>query len=257
MSSDRLLALVSVIVTLWTGGAATSAQVTTGAIAGAVTDNTGQVLTGAIIHVTDGAHGTDRTASAGADGHYRLGDLPVGTYRVTAAAPGFHTDMRDVVVAVDSNVLVDFQLSVTNLALTVDVAGSVSYAQTSSAGLGTVIDRQRIESLPLNRRDFLQLALLTPGVQGPVDGSELSTRGAVAMHANGAREEFNDFLLDGADNNDAYVNRYVVQPPVDSIEEFRVATNSYSAQYGRNAGAQVNVVTRSGTNRVEAAAFED
>ena len=256
MSSRRFLALTSVIVTLWTGGAETSAQVTIGAIAGAVSDDTGRVLTAAAIHVTDAAHGTDRTAMAGADGNYRVGDLPVGTYQVTATASGFRTAMRDVVVAVDSSILVDFRLSIAKLALTVDVVEPVSDAQTSSAGLGTVIDRQRIEALPLNRRDFLQLALLTPGVQGPVDGSELSTRGAVAMHANGAREEFNGFLLDGADNNDAYVNRYVVQPSVDSIEEFRVATNSYSAQYGRNAGAQVNVVTRSGTNRAEGAAYE-
>src|SRR5205085_2959591 len=102
----------------------------------------------------------------------------------------------------------------------------------TNADLGMLLDRRRIETRPLNRRDFLQLALLAPGVEGPVANSELSSRGAFAMHANGGREEFNNFLLDGVDNNDPYVNRYVVQPAVDSIQEFKVATNSYSAEYG-------------------------
>ena len=128
--------------------------------------------------------------------------------------------------------------------------------QSTSSGLGAVLDRSRIETLPLNRRDFLQLALLTPGIEGPVENSELSGRGAVAMHANGAREEFNNFLLDGVDNNDVYVNRYVVQPSVDSVQEFKVATNGYSAEYGRSAGGQVNVITRSGTSQLQGFAYE-
>ncbi len=128
--------------------------------------------------------------------------------------------------------------------------------QSSPRDLGSVIDERRIQSLPLNRRDFLQLALLTPGVNPPAEGSELSSRGSFAMHANGGREEYNNFLLDGVDNNDPYVNRYVVQPPVDSIQEFKIATNSYSAEYGRSAAGQVNVITRSGGNRTGVTAYE-
>jgi hypothetical protein len=122
--------------------------------------------------------------------------------------------------------------------------------------LGGVIDQRRIQALPLNRRDFLQLSLLVAGVQPPVEGSELSARSGFAMHANGGREEQNNFLLDGVDNNDPYVNRYVVQPPVDSIQEFKIATNSYSAEYGRSAAGQVNVITRSGTNDFSLFAYE-
>src|SRR4029078_12945915 len=109
-------------------------------------------------------------------------------------------------------VRLDFQLVVVVAGQTVDVAGQVLPVQTTSGGLGVIFDRQRVESLPLNGRDFLQLSWLTPGVQGPVEHSELSSRGAFAIHVNGAREEFNNFQLDGVDNNDAYLNRYVVQP---------------------------------------------
>ena len=98
--------------------------------------------------------------------------------------------------------------------------------------------------------------MLTPGVGDPVESSELSSRGAVAIHANGAREEANNFLLDGVDNNDPYVNRYVAQPAVDSVQEFKVATNAYSAEYGRNAGGQINVVTRRGSNDLQGFAYE-
>ena len=139
---------------------------------------------------------------------------------------------------------------------TVEVTAPLVPVQIESADLGTVIDQRRIQSLPLNRRDFLQLAMLTPGVNPPAEGSELSSRGSFAMHANGGREEYNNFLLDGVDNNDPYVNRYVVQPPVDSIQEFKIATNSYSAEYGRSAAGQVNVITRSGSNRFDLSAYE-
>ncbi len=119
-----------------------------------------------------------------------------------------------------------------------------------------MIDQRRIESLPLNRRDFLQLAMLTPGVSPSAQGSELSSRGAFSMSASGGREEFNNYLLDGIDNNDPYVNRYVVEPSVDAIQEFKIATSSYSAEYGRSAAGQVNVVTRSGSNQLELTGYE-
>lgn len=125
-----------------------------------------------------------------------------------------------------------------------------------SADLGTVPTEPRIRSLPLNRRDFLQLALLSPGVLPAVQNSELSSRGSFAMHASGGREEFNQFLLDGVDNNDPYNNRYLSQPAIEAIQEFKIETNSYRAEYGRSAGAQVNVVTRRGSNECHGEAYE-
>ena len=249
----RLIAFVFTCV-LVCGAAA--AQVTSGVIAGTVTDPSGQAVPRVEIRATDAIHAVTRTASTDEAGFFRL-VVPAGTYDVASHASGFQDAIRrGVGVAVDSVSQIDLRLAVAPLSQSVDVVAVAAPVQTMASDLGTVVDRARIEGLPLNRRDFLQLALLTPGVQSPVEGSELSTRGAVAMHASGAREEFNDFLLDGVDNNDAYVNRYVVQPSVDSIEEFKMAVNSYSAEYGRNAGGQINVVTRRGTNELHGSAFE-
>ena len=113
-----------------------------------------------------------------------------------------------------------------------------------------------MEGLPLNERDFLQLALLLPGTTTPVEGSQLSTRGDFAMHANGGREENNNFLLDGVDNNDSDVRGYVLQPSVDAIQEFKIATNSYSAEYGVASAGQVNIITRSGSNEFHGTLYD-
>jgi hypothetical protein len=231
------------------------AQVIAGAVMGSVTDSTGQPLTRAVVRLDDTSHGVSRVVPVDEAGRYELSDVTPAVYELMVSAPGFGALVRkDVTVAVDTTVRIDVQL-MPAISQDVVVTASIPYVQTS-AGLGAVLDRQRIDALPLNGRNFLQLALLTPGIQGPVDGSELSSRGAFAMHANGAREEFNNFLLDGVDNNDPYVNRYVVQPSVDSVQEFKVATNSYSAEYGRNAGGQVNVVTRRGSSHVQGFLYE-
>jgi hypothetical protein len=233
------------------------AQVTTGAIEGVVRDQTGQPLAKAGVRVDDDRHRIIRTAVTDESGFYRFIDLAPATYGMAASATGFQQLTRDSVpVRVDSVVRIDFQLPLAGIAQAVDVTSLTPRLQTTSGGLGTVLDRARIESLPLNRRDFLAFALLTAGIEGPVENSELSSRGGVAMHINGAREESNNFLLDGVDNNDVYVNRYVVQPSLDSVQEFKVATNGYSAEYGRNAGGQVNVITRRGAGRLEGFAYE-
>src|SRR5229473_4014784 len=130
------------------------------------------------------------------------------------------------------------------------------FNDTATTEIYTLSLHDALPILPLEKRDFLQLALLTPGVLPPVQNSELSTRGNFAMHANGAREEYNNFLLDGVDNNDPDVNRYTLQPPLDAIQEFKISTNCYSAEYGRSAGGQVNVVTRSGSNELHGFAYE-
>ena len=248
----RVCTLLSVG-TLWS--ALVAAQVTNGGLVGAVTDPTGGALAHADVRLSDDSHGLTQSTTTDDAGFYRLPDLPPSSYVLTVSAPGYGEARRTVTVTVDSTRRVDIQMAVT-LAQSVEVNASVPHLQTTSGDLGNVIERSRIESLPLNRRDFLQLALLTAGVAGPVEDSELSSRAGFAMHVNGAREESNDFLLDGVDNNDPYVNRYVVQPMVDSVEEFKVATNSYSAEYGRNAGGQVNVVTRRGTNDFRGFGYE-
>ena len=150
----------------------------------------------------------------------------------------------------------DFRLGLASVSHSIDVIATVPLIPTDSSELGAVIDQSRIQDLPLNRRNFLQLALLAPGVLPAVQNSELSQRGGFAMHASGGREEFNSYLIDGVDNNDHYENSFALQPPVDSIQEFKIATSTYSAEYGRNAGGQVNLITRGGGNNFHGSLYE-
>jgi hypothetical protein len=221
-----------------------------------VIDPSGKPIPRAAVAASDPLRGISRQTVTDDAGLYRFADLAPAVYEVSASAPGFETARSAATLRVDARLRLDVRLSIAGITHQVDVTARVEPVQTESSELGTVIDQRRIQALPLNRRDFLQLSLLTPGVQPPVEGSELSVRSGFAMHANGGREESNNFLLDGVDNNDPYVNRYVVQPPVDSIQEFKIATNSYSAEYGRGAAGQINVVTRGGTNDFSMLAYE-
>ncbi|MBI1788404.1 MAG: TonB-dependent receptor [Acidobacteria bacterium] len=233
------------------------AQLTTGAISGYVLDPSGRAIANAEVVASDPARALHWTAVTDATGLYRFVELAPAAYELTASAPAMEkATVRGVTLAVDSRRVLDFHLQVAGKKEAVDVTGSLQPVDSQASELGTVFDRGRIESLPLNRRDFLQLALLTPGVLAPVEDSELSSRGSVAMHANGGREEYNNFLLDGVDNNDPNVNRYVLQPSVDTVQEFKISTNSYSAEYGRSGAGQVSVITRRGANDFHGFAYE-
>ena len=234
-----------------------AAQVTSGSISGYILDPSHRPVPAATVTVVDPAHSSSRTATSDATGYYRVADLNPSLYRASATAANFApATASQIDVAVNAQVRVDFELALANRGQSVTVTAVQSPVSTESSELGATFGSARIQGLPLNQRDFLQLALLTPGVTTPVQASELSTRGGFAMHANGAREEYNNFLLDGVDNNDPDVNGYVLQPSVDSIQEFKIATNAYSAEFGRNGGAQVNVITRSGSNQVHGFAYE-
>jgi outer membrane receptor protein involved in Fe transport len=246
------LTLVAVLAGFWP----LWGQVTTGTISGYVLDPSGKPIPRAPVAASDTLRGIARQTITDDTGLYRFADLAPGDYQVSASAPGFDTGRLAATLRVDARLRLDVSLSIAGITHRVDVTARLETVQTESSELGTVIDQRRIQALPLNRRDFLQLSLLVPGVQPPVQGSELSARSGFAMHANGGREESNNFLLDGVDNNDPYVNRYVVQPPIDSIQEFKIATNSYGAEYGRSAAGQVNVVTRGGTNAFSMLAYE-
>jgi hypothetical protein len=131
-----------------------------------------------------------------------------------------------------------------------------SLIKQDSASLGTVITEQEVKQLPLDGRNFLELALLVPGAAPAANGSAGSVRGDFAFNVNGAREDANNFLLDGVYNVDPKLNTFSVKPPVDGVQEFEVLTSTYDAAFGRNAGAQVNVVTKSGTNQLHGTAYE-
>jgi len=259
-----LVALVALMLALAPGAMAQS----TGGLTGVVTDNTGAVLPGATVTVTSQATNQARTATTGPDGFFSVPLLPPGIYNLTATMQGFSTLHRDGVrVSVAETARVNLQLSMGQLEESVTVTGEAPLVETTNATMGIVIDEKKVVDLPLNGRNFTQLGTLIPGVVAPpaslggqagdaqagANGFGPSTAG---FSVNGMRNQSNNFLLDGSTNNDTFNTGFVLRPPPDAIQEFKILTHSYSAEYGRNAGSVVNVVTKSGTNEWHGAAWE-
>jgi len=233
------------------------AQVTTSSISGHVFDPAGRLIPDAEVTLTNKLDASIRKASTDATGYYAFIGLAPSNYAISVGSPGFsELTQSSVSLAVNSDLDIDFRLVVGGPKTRIEVTAPVSSLQTDTADVGAVVDQNLIETLPLNARDFLQLALLVPGAFPSVEGSQLSANGENSMEVNGGREEYNNFLLDGADNNDPYVNGYVVEPAVDSVQEFKMVTSSYDAEYGRSAAGQVNVITRRGSNEFHATAYE-
>jgi hypothetical protein len=232
-------------------------QVTSSSIAGHVFDTAKRVIPAAQVALTNKLDGTVRRVSSDATGRYSFIGLAPTDYSISVSAPGFAKLTRpNVSLEVDTALDLDFDLTVGGPETRIEVTAPTPSLQMETADLGAVIDQQFTQTLPLNARNFLQLALLAPGAFPPVEGSQLSSNGGNSLEVNGGREEYNNFLLDGADNNDPYINGYVVEPSVDSVQEFKMVTSSYDAEYGRSAAGQVNVITRRGTNEFHGTAYE-
>jgi hypothetical protein len=179
--------------------------------------------------------------------------LQPGTYTVTAERGGFKKfTVRGLVLQVDQNARVDVRFEVGAVTEIVEVTGQPALLQTEQSSVGAVVDRRKIVEFPLNGRDFVQLGLLLPGVNTGDDGS--ASGGGISV--SGLRPEQNSFLLDGTTNSDQYQNYLVIRPSVDAIEEFKIQTSNYSAEFGKGAGGQINVVTRGGTNDAHGTVFE-
>ncbi len=230
----------------------------TGAITGLVTDSSGGVLPGATVDAANQDTGQVRTAVTANDGFYTIPLLNPGRYTLKATLSGFRTTVRDgVVVVVNESARADLQLQVGQVEERVTVQAESPLVETTNATLGVVIDRQKVVDLPLNGRNFTQLGTLIPGVVAPPAALGGQTGDATpggfgnvtgGFNVNGQRNQSNNFLLDGAANNDSFNTGFVLRPPPDAIQEFKILTHSYDAEFGRSAGSVVNVVTRSGTN---------
>ncbi len=232
------------------------AQVNTGSVSGYILDPSKRAIPGATVTLEDTTRSLTRTFQTGAAGYYEFEGLPPAQYRLSVNAASFaQTATQPFRVEVDRRQRLDLALTLAPRGEKIVVTAG-TMAGSDSSDLGAVLDQNLVDGLPLNERDFLQLALLLPGTTTPVEGSQLSTRGGFAMHVNGGREENNNFLLDGVDNNDSDTRGYVLQPSVDAIQEFKIATNSYSAEYGVASAGQVNVVTRSGGNEFHGSAYD-
>jgi len=228
----------------------------TGAIVGTVLDPSGRVIPNVAVTVLNQETGLARNITGNGIGDYSAPLLKPGIYQVTVEAPSFRKAVRDGIrVEVDQTERVDFQLVLGELNLVLTVTGSAPLVQSDSTTVGLVVDQRRISELPLNERNFLNFTLLAPGSQLPADGSQNSTLGA-SVSVNGAREQSNNFMLDGVDNNDSLINTYSSLPSVEAIQEFQVQGANSSAEFGRSGGAQINVVLRSGANTPHGSLFE-
>jgi hypothetical protein len=237
------------------------AQVDTGAIRGTITDISGRVLLGAKVTITQEETGLTQTTQTGPDGTYLFTPVRIGTYTVTAGFTGFENASRSkVALHVQQNLVVDLALSPGQVTTTAEVTGEPPLLQTEDASVGQVVASHEINMLPLNGRNYTLLAQLTPGVTTVAQESR-GLAGSGSFVANGVPSIYNNYLLDGIDNNNNTVDflngtAYAVRPPVDAIQEFKVQTSDFSAEFGRAGGAVVNAVLKSGTNALHGRAWE-
>jgi len=238
------------------------AQVDRGSVAGTVTDSSGAIVPGAAITLTNVATDQSTKLTTDASGNYVANLLHIGTYRLTGEKQGFQrTVQENIEIGVNQVVRVDLILRVGAVTQTVDVSAAPPLIQTETSSLGSVLNTGQIVQLPLNERNFIGLAYLTPGANSGMTGSNASggvfenERGNEALSVNGLRVSNNNYLLDGVDNNEWGLGGIIALPPPDAIQEFRIEENSMSAEFGRG-GAAVNVALKSGSNEVHGGVYE-
>ncbi len=239
--------------------AAIFAQVGTGSIVGLVSDSSSAVIPNAPVTVTNTGTGQQRRAVTGSDGTFSAGNLPVGQYEVAVEMQGFKRFVQKAVtLSVDQTIRVDATLQPGQVSesITVDAAPPLIASEQSS--VGQVVDNRTIVELPLNGRNFIRLGSLIPGTTrgAPGDGTLRSRQGGESLTANGMRSSYNNYMLDGIDNNEMQLGGVVLLPSIDALQEFKVQTANYSAEYGRGAGAIVNVVMKSGSNDLHGTVYE-
>jgi hypothetical protein len=242
-------------------GALAWAQFESATLTGVVTDSAGAVVPGASVKALNEATNIETSTVTNAEGRYVFVNLRPGSYQVTTSASGFKQFISSgVVLQVNQAARLDVELTVGAVTERILVTGEAPVLETESASRGAVIDRTKIVELPLNGRDYNQLALLSPGVLAPTPRLQsIGFRGV--FNVNGNRAFQNAFQLDGVDNT-SYSNSFrglnvqVVQPSVEALQEFKIQTNAYSAEFGRSAGALVNAVIRSGSNEVHGSVYE-
>jgi outer membrane receptor protein involved in Fe transport len=225
------------------------------AVRGEVRDASGAIAPGAIVTLAQTSTNLVRTTTTAPDGQYVIPSLPPGRYRLEIAQAGFKTYVETFELFVSQDLRVDVALQVGAPAEQVLVEAPAIALERDSAKVSAVIDNGLVVNMPLDGRNFLELALLSPGTAPAAQGSASSVRGDFAFTAAGGREDANGFLLDGVDNVDPKLNTPAVRPAVDAIREFEVATSSYETAIGRYGAGQVNVVLKSGSNSLQGTAY--
>ena len=257
LSRHRVFGLLVAILCLTT---IITAQTESARITGTVTDPTGAAITGATVTITDLGTNRTLTAQTNDEGNYSVLSLQPGRYQITVTQSNFKTTKQEVTLEVAQNATLNFALEAGAVSETVTITDDTPLVESSSSAIGEVIQGRQAVELPLNGRNVLELARLTPGVtQGVVGGfasgagGDAETyrggnTGGAAISVNGQRTQANNYLLDGVDNNESLVNTINIFPSAEAIQEFRVQTNMAPAEFGRGGGAIINAVIKSGTN---------
>jgi len=250
---------ISLLLLLGSVGAAFGQNVTA-SLTGVVRDATGGVVPNAAVKATNTGTNAEFKAATNTEGQYTIRTMPIGLYTVSIEAPGFKKyETSGIRLQVNEVARLDATLGIGAATETVTVSGAVVPVDTETSTLKTVVDEKRIEELPLNGRDATQLMRLVAGVTADPRADVTSGTtypGVTPVSVNGSRSNTTNYVLDGANNNDHYTNAPNPMPNPDALQEFSVQTNNFSAEFGRNAGAVVNAVTKSGTNDVHGSAFE-
>ncbi|QEE27463.1 TonB-dependent receptor [Terriglobus albidus] len=243
------------------------AQSDTGRVTGTVTDATGAVIPGATVTLVNTDTGATQTATTNGEGFYNFSAVVRGNYRVDATMAGFAKNTQTLVLQVSQVVAADFHLPPGAQSTTIDVTSAAPVVNLSTSSTGAVVEGRQVTELPINGRNFTQLATLVPGVTRGAFSSDASGRngnsetfrysdsGGAAISANGMRQQANNFLLDGTDNNESLVNGIVFFTPPEAIQEFRVDTSVAPAEFGRAGGAIINTSVKSGTNAIHGSLF--
>ncbi len=251
---------ICVLALLILGGHDVNAQQITASLRGTVTDPSGGVVSNAKVTATQRETGLQRTTMSDGQGNYLLLELPVGHYQLEAEAKGFKKYVQDgISLDVDQGATVAIRLAVGTTTQEVEVKANAPMIESTSTTLGKTVGEREVLDLPLNGRQFTQLGLLQPGVV-PITPGLIEAGGTLregqAYAVNGQRPESNNFLIDGADNFNTVDGGFVMQPPVDAIEEFRILTHTANPEFGHSTGSTTNIITRSGTNGFHGTAWE-
>jgi hypothetical protein len=256
----RWTAACVVVAVLLLSPAFLAAQGANGRIVGRVADPSGAVLANAKVTLTNEATGISRDANTNDSGDYSFVEVVPGTYTVQFELTGFKKNLqKDVIVDLNQVVTLNSTLQIGGSQETVEVTSEAPQIDTTSTQLGAVINDRSVNELPLNTRDTYQFLQLQPGVQAQLGSSGALFAGssdAGSVSVNGGRTRANNFSVNGGDANDQFVNTPTIQPTPDAVEEFRVITNTFDAEYGRNSGSVVNVITKSGTNAFHGNIYE-
>src|SRR5712671_465433 len=238
----------------------------TGSFSGTVSDKAGAVVSGATVKATSQGTGITREAKTDDSGHYVIPLLPVAVYTIRVESPGFGAaEQKDARLQVDEHRELDFSLAPASVTSSVEVSATEVAVETANPTLGQVITSEQVAELPLNGRDFVQLATLTPGVTQETNpnsfftqaaSSEVAARGTYSLSVGGSRAQSTDWLFDGVDNNKLTAGGIAILPSIDAIQEFKVLTYNYSAEWGTRAGPTVLVTTKSGSNGFHGSLFE-